>query len=244
MRRLIETVRDLSEHIGGSARDQQQSNTNAEVSRVFGRTTPSQNTTRTPATGSSFSAATQPAGSTATSSLNSSTSRYRRVTNMRRIGTNIVRKTRSPNNSPFLCDLVLLPGPSSSVVPRQGSKLLLMEQGHVLSACEFSKGMTEIQVETIILQAFVDKIPSHVDIEILTSAHSKLVKPALAPGQQGISGVILNRLFRNKPVYVRPSHRLLPQVRFKYLFFKACIQHTKSNFNNCHFKMSLCLTFV
>ena len=216
MRRLIETVKDLSERME-SVRDQQQSNTDSEVSRVFGRTTSYQNTTPT-----AVHSIPRPLVSASTSSsslLSSSNSRFRRLTQMRRIGNNVVRKTRTPNlNIPFLCDLVLLPGPSSNVVPRQGSKLFLMEKGHVLSACQFNKGMTDTQVETTIMEAFVDKIPSCVDIEILTSAHSKLVKPALAPGQQGISGLILHRIFKNKPVYVRPSHQLLKQVCFLILY--------------------------
>lgn len=39
------------------------------------------------------------------------------------------------------------------------------------------------------------------------SVHNKLVKPMLAPGQEG---VILHRLFKNKPVYIRPNKVLLP----------------------------------
>ena len=38
-----------------------------------------------------------------------------------------------------------------------------------------------------------------------------------APGQEGITGVILHRLFKNKPIYVRPNRVLLPdlsEVRF------------------------------
>ena len=85
-----------------------------------------------------------------------------------------------------------------------------MEHGHVLSACRFTKGMTEIQVEATILEAFGDKIPRLVDVEILMSVRNKLVKPNLAPGQQGINGIILHRIFKNKPVYVRPSQQLLP----------------------------------
>jgi len=71
------------------------------------------------------------------------------------------------------------------------------------------------------MEAFVDLIPPLVDIEILTSLHSKLVKPALAPGQAGIDGITLHRLFENKPVYVRPSRVLLPdflQVRPIFMF--------------------------
>ena len=97
----------------------------------------------------------------------SGTSHFRRLMNMRRIGnsTSTSRSSRSrsrlPDNSPFLCDLVLLNGPTTNIVPRQGARFVLMEHGHVLSACRFTKGMTEIQVEATILEAFGDKIPQY-----------------------------------------------------------------------------------
>ena len=138
---------------------------------------------------------------------------------MRRIGENVFRKERSSNKRYFLCDLILLPGPSCSSVPKQGPKLTLMENGHVLSACQFNKGMNEVQVEATIVEAFGEKIPSMVDIEILTSAHNKLVKPTLASGQQGINGIILHRLFKTKPIYVRPNRQLL---KVSYCFSKFC----------------------
>ena len=77
--------------------------------------------------------------------------------------------------------------------------------------------MNEVQVETTIMEAFGETIPRLVDIEILMSVHNKFVKPTLAPGQAGITGVILHRLFKNKPIYVRPNQVLLPdlsEVRF------------------------------
>lgn len=68
------------------------------------------------------------------------------------------------------------------------------------------------------MEAFGETIPGLVDIEILMSVHSKLVKPMLVSGQEGITGIILYRLFKNKPVYVRPNKVLLPDlpaVRFE-----------------------------
>ena len=41
----------------------------------------------------------------------------------------------------------------------QGTRVLLMENGHVLSARPFCKDMNEVQVEATILEAFPDKIP-------------------------------------------------------------------------------------
>ena len=36
--------------------------------------------------------------------------------------------------------------------------------------------------------------------------------PTLAPGQDGIDGVILHRLLKEKPVYVRPDRQLINPV--------------------------------
>ena len=181
-----------------------QSNVNAEVSRVFGR---SQGRQGNPS--SSFN-------------QNASSSHFRRIANMRRLGTSSRTNRSRPKgkpkeNTPFLCDLVLLPGPSVNAVPRQGRRVALTERGHVLNACQFDRAMNEVQVETTIMEAFGETIPRLVDIEIPMSVHNKLVKPTLAPGQEGITGVILHRLFKNKPIYVRPNRVLLldlSEVRF------------------------------
>ncbi|XP_046858298.1 uncharacterized protein LOC124451718 [Xenia sp. Carnegie-2017] len=106
-------------------------------------------------------------------------------------------------------DLVLLDGPSILVVPRQGARLYLMERGHVISGCRFTRGMNAAQVEITIMEAFDGKVPLGVDIEILMSMHTSLVAPTLAPGQQGIDGAILQRLFQNKPIYIRPSEQII-----------------------------------
>jgi hypothetical protein len=106
-------------------------------------------------------------------------------------------------------DLILLGDPDTVCVPRQGTRLALMESGHIISGCKFRKGMTAAQVEITIVEAFDGKIPPGVDIEILMSMHSSLVAPSLAPGQQGIDGAIIQRLFQAKPIYVRPSRHIL-----------------------------------
>ena len=112
-----------------------------------------------------------------------------------------------------------------------------MEHGHVLSACQFMKGMNEIQVEANILEAYEGKIPPRVDIEILMSVHNKLLKPTLAPGQDGINGITLHRLFKNKPVYVRPSVQIfssLSEVRLNSLILDINIDILH---NNLHLSM-------
>ncbi|XP_046858287.1 uncharacterized protein LOC124451710 [Xenia sp. Carnegie-2017] len=121
------------------------------------------------------------------------------------------RRTRSStaiDNRPFLRDLILLSGPKDNTVPRQGTRLMLVENGHMISGCRFSKDLSAAAVETNIMMAFDGKIPHGTDIELLTSVHSTLVAPTLAPGQT-LDGVILHRLYAQKPVYVRPSVQLL-----------------------------------
>ena len=207
LRQLLQEVRVLTDQMS-----QPTSSVNAEVSRVFGRSQVNPS-------------------SSLTQNAVASSSHFRRLTNMGRIGTSNIRnrtnrpRSKAKENIPFLCDLILLAGPAESVVPRQGRRIALTEHGHVLSACQFSKAMNEVQVETTIMEAFGETIPALVDIEIVMSVHNKLVKPTLAPGQEGITGVILHRLFRNKPVYVRPNKVLLPGlvevrlyvIRFEFL---------------------------
>lgn len=133
----------------------------------------------------------------------------RRPSSSRRRGS----RPAAVDNRPFLRDLVLLSGPDETLVPRQGARLSLMENGHVITACRFTKDLSPALVETTIIEAFEGKIPRGVDIELLMSVHTSLVAPTLAPGQWGIDGVILHRLFKQKPVYVRPSRPLLNITR-------------------------------
>ena len=122
------------------------------------------------------------------------------------------RKQKKPSaidNRQFMRDLILLGGPDTVRVPRQGTRLALMESGHMISGCKFTKGMTAAQVEIAIVEALDGKIPPGVDIEILMSMHTSLVALSLAPGQQGIDGAIVQRLFQTKPIYVRPSRQIL-----------------------------------
>lgn len=101
-------------------------------------------------------------------------------------------------------DLILLSGPNETNVPRQGARVLLSENGHVVTACQFTKGMSESQIEAKIMEAFDGKIPDLADVELLMSVHTALVVPNLH-GTWSIHDVILHRLFKDKRVYVRPS---------------------------------------
>ena len=98
------------------------------------------------------------------------------------------------DNRPFVRDLVLLSGPNDVIVPRQGGRLMLMEHGHVVSGCRFTKAMNSAQVELAIIEALSEKIPAGVDIELLVPMHTPLVVPSLASGYNGIDGAILQWL--------------------------------------------------
>ena len=68
------------------------------------------------------------------------------------------------------------------------------------------------------MEAFGETIPrlvETIDIEILKLVHNKLVKPTLQLGQEGITGVILHCLFKNKHVRVGPNKVLLCDLSIK-----------------------------
>ena len=66
-----------------------------------------------------------------------------------------------------------------------------------------------MQILAEIKEAFDEKLPGDVNFEILMSCHNKLVKPLLAPGHNGLSGIMVNKIFKdNKPLYIRPDKNL------------------------------------
>ena len=76
---------------------------------------------------------------------------------------NSARGQRRPSvidNRPFIRDLILLAVLDTVFVPRQWACLALMENGHMISACRFSRGTTAAQVEITIFEAFDGKIPA------------------------------------------------------------------------------------
>ena len=58
-----------------------------------------------------------------------------------------------------MSDLILLVTPGSTAVPHPGIRLVLMENGHLISGCKFTKGMIAAQVKVAIFEAFADKFP-------------------------------------------------------------------------------------
>jgi hypothetical protein len=120
-------------------------------------------------------------------------------------------KTKKVSTGPFSCDIILLSGPNDKDIPRQGNKVFLQENGHIISAFEFQKEWSDIDVELEIRNAFEGTLPDDVDIEIVHSVHTTLLQPTLAPGQY-LTGSVINKVFsRNRPVYIRPCRQILHQ---------------------------------
>ncbi|XP_046847695.1 uncharacterized protein LOC124441291 [Xenia sp. Carnegie-2017] len=65
------------------------------------------------------------------------------------------------------------------------------------------------EVEMHVRNAFGDKLKDHnIDIEIVMSVHNTLHPPCLAPNQT-LNGFMVHKVFKDKPIYVRPSVQIL-----------------------------------
>jgi hypothetical protein len=214
VQRLLDRVEDLSQSLLSASSESENNELNEEVNRVFGRTNRT-GSSQQPQENIANPRRSTASTSTATHYQRAIAPRYQMPRNLtrrqHRAASQRPKASNNRNKTPFMRDLILLAGPKDTVVPRQGSKLLLIEHGHVITACQFRKDMNPAQVLTEIAMAFSDKLLD-VDIENLMSVHSSLVVPTLAPGQDGIDGVILHRLFKEKPVYIRPDRQLINPV--------------------------------
>lgn len=114
-------------------------------------------------------------------------------------------------SGPFMRDVILLTSPDINTVPRQGNRVWLMENGYVISGFQMHKEWSECQVVASLIEAFGDKLPHNVDVEIVMPVHSTLVKPTLPPGQ-GLNGIMAHRIFKEKPLYLRPSKEICPDI--------------------------------
>lgn len=66
---------------------------------------------------------------------------------------------RPTRESPtFMSELVLLPGPRFGSVPRRGTKAILFDEGHIISALEFHISWDEERVVEVIKDSFAQKL--------------------------------------------------------------------------------------
>ena len=93
-------------------------------------------------------------------------------------------------------------------MPRQGARVQLMESGHIICGFELQKEWKDYDVELHIREAFGDKLPESVDMEILVSVHNTLHTPSLPPNQT-LSGFMVHKVFKDKPIYIRPAVQIL-----------------------------------
>ena len=117
------------------------------------------------------------------------------------------RKGATPSGS-FSCDVILLSGPDDKDVPCQGNRVFLQEREHVIMAFKFKKEWSDLEIELKIRESFVDIIPQLVAFEILQSVHTKLLRPTLPKGQQ-LTKAMIQRIFRDKPICLRPTWQIL-----------------------------------
>lgn len=83
-----------------------------------------------------------------------------------------------------------------------------MESGHIICGFELMKEWKNYDVEMHTRNAFGDKLADDVDIEILMSVHNTLHPPSLPP-KQTLSGFMVYKVFKDKPIYIRPSVQIL-----------------------------------
>ncbi|KAF1389896.1 hypothetical protein PFLUV_G00052290 [Perca fluviatilis] len=159
-----------------------------------------------PASGASTSGnSTQPGAS-----LNASQGMQPRYQTQQYFGgwTSKSRKRSTTQNHPtFNKDIVLLPHPEWSEVCKHKTKRRLHESGYILCAFEMRKMWDCRTVVAEIREAFKDRIPEDVSIELLMPCGNKLVSPKLHEGQE-LNGFMIHKVFRSKAVYIRPSTSL------------------------------------
>ena len=92
-----------------------------------------------------------------------------------------------------------------------------MQNGHVVSGAQFLKEWDESTLHDFLKSLFPARLGDFDDIEVLMPVHSRLMAPVLAPGQVW-SGFLLHKVFKDKPVYIRPMRTIL---EMEPLFKKA-----------------------
>ncbi|XP_054608769.1 uncharacterized protein LOC129179453 [Dunckerocampus dactyliophorus] len=111
------------------------------------------------------------------------------------------------NHPTFNKDIILLPDSTWDEVCKHKTKRRLHERGYILSAFEMRKMWDCRTVIAEIREAFKDRIPEDVSIDLLMACGNKLVSPKLREGQE-LNGFMIHKVFKSKAVYIRPSTNL------------------------------------
>ncbi|KAL7397237.1 hypothetical protein ABVT39_018960 [Epinephelus coioides] len=122
------------------------------------------------------------------------------------------KRPTAPNHPTFNKDVILLPNSTWDEVCKHKTKRRLHESGYILSAFEMRKMWDCRTVIAEIREAFKDRIPVDVSIELLMACGNKLVSPKLREGQE-LNAFMIHKVFKSKAVYIRPSSNLpFPQA--------------------------------
>ncbi|XP_054636388.1 uncharacterized protein LOC129183310 isoform X1 [Dunckerocampus dactyliophorus] len=117
------------------------------------------------------------------------------------------KKPTALNHPTFNKDIILLPDSTWDEVCKHKTKRRLHERGYILSAFEMRKMWDCRTVIAEIREAFKDRIPEDVSIDLLMACGNKLVSPKLCEGQE-LNGFMVHKVFKSKAVYIRPSTNL------------------------------------
>jgi hypothetical protein len=74
-------------------------------------------------------------------------------------------KTKKVSTGPFSRDIILLSGPDDKDIPHQGSKVFLQENGHIISAFQFHKEWSDIDVERVHTSPSLTKKSIHIKVK-------------------------------------------------------------------------------
>ncbi|XP_034783435.2 uncharacterized protein LOC117418160 isoform X1 [Acipenser ruthenus] len=120
------------------------------------------------------------------------------------------RARKRPRNvcGPFHKDVCLLTGPNDTDVPKGKIRLYLAEQGHLVLGVRFMKEWEPYEVQNHLHTVFERNLTENIQFEIMVTLHNKLIKPSLEQDQK-MNGLLLNKIFKDKTVCLRPSLQLL-----------------------------------
>ncbi|XP_020895639.1 uncharacterized protein LOC110234590, partial [Exaiptasia diaphana] len=207
IKKLLDSIntlgRELEKGSGSSAESASNKNVEAELLQRF-RNSP----------GGSASAV-NAAHSTVPCETSSTSTSLNKLTNAPRfaLGYNFSKRQKRKDTSKtatgsFIKDVILLGGPEDDKVPRQGLRVLLSENNHIVSGATLRKEWGFPTVIDYLKSLFPSKLGEFDEITILMPVHSKLLEPNLPPGQQ-LSGFMIQKVFKDRPVYIRPHKRIL-----------------------------------
>eukprot|EP00794_Sanderia_malayensis_P013269 gene13269-14636_t len=117
------------------------------------------------------------------------------------------KTSKGQPKGPFRKDLILLCGPDDDLVPRQGHKLYLAENQHIVREVLFMKQWSATDIEEKINEILRGRLKGCEEIELLESVHRKVVPPTIQPGD-ALDGERISKIFKEKPIYIRPQKQI------------------------------------